>query len=90
MAMEKIDIAEFMGHVNAGLVSVRTDADLMLWSYTRQTQTTRAWDTITVQARGLVTTLSGEVVGRSMPKFFNHSETDMLPEVLGNVDPVIS
>ena len=48
---------------------------LVLWNYTDACTYERAWDEITLNARGTVYELStGEVVARAFPKFFNFGE----------------
>lgn len=55
-----------------GLVSSSRHPSLPLtvWCYTRQAQYERAWDEVTIGARGLVMHDDGHVVGRGFPKFF--------------------
>lgn len=55
---------------------------LAIYNYTPRCTYDRAWDEVTLNARGLVVDIkSGEVVARPFPKFFNHGEPDaVLPE----------
>lgn len=43
---------------------------LSVWCYTRKAQYERAWDEVTIGARGLVMHDDGHVVGKGLPKFF--------------------
>lgn len=47
---------------------------LIIWNYTVRTQYEGLWDKITVNCRGLVTDLDGNVVSKGFPKFWNWEE----------------
>ena len=55
---------------------------LIIWNYTPKTQYEGYWDEITLQCRGLITDDRGNVIVRSMKKFFNYEELigkDVIP-----------
>jgi RNA ligase len=58
--------------------------DLVIFSYTRECQYDRAWDEVTRAARGIIfNKVTGELVARPFPKFFNLTE---MPETsFGNL-----
>ena len=47
---------------------------LSVWCYTRSAQFDRAWDEVTMAARGLVLHDDGRVIGRGLPKFFAYGD----------------
>jgi RNA ligase len=48
---------------------------LTIWNYSRTCQFERVWDEITLMCRGLITNdITGEIVARPFPKFFNWEE----------------
>jgi RNA ligase len=48
-----------------------------IWNYTEQAMWNKAWTDVTTQCRGLITDiLTGEVIARPFPKFFNYGEYD--------------
>jgi len=66
-------------YVEKGLLSERHHPSLPLaiYNYTPRCTYERAWDEVTLNARGLVVDReTGEVVARPFPKFFNHGEPD--------------
>lgn len=69
----QIDIAAFREREAQGLITCRSHptAALLIWNYTLKCQYEQAWDEITMQARGLITTPTGEIVARPFRKFFN-------------------
>src|SRR5579859_3560198 len=74
-----IDLAAFREREAQGLISARSHPthDLIIWNYTTQCQYQRAWDEVTMQARGLITRADGTIIGRSFPKFFNYGEREI-------------
>lgn len=73
-----IDITLFNSYVDRKLVSRREhpEGGLYIWNYTPVAQFSRTWDDVTMQARGLITDLQGNVISRPFRKFFNYSEHD--------------
>lgn len=71
-----IDLAAFREREAQGLITARThpSEDLIIWNYTPQCQFVRAWDDVTLQARGLITKSDGTIVARPFSKFFNYEE----------------
>jgi len=71
-----IDITAFRDREQRGLVTTRVHPteELIIWNYTPQCQFDRAWDDVTMQARGLITRPDGTVVARAFRKFFNKEE----------------
>lgn len=50
-----------------------------IWNYSQQTQYEGKWDEVTLQCRGLVTDMGGNVVARPFRKFFNMEEGKHTP-----------
>jgi RNA ligase len=74
--MYYIDVSAFRDREAQGLITARAHPtrDLIIWNYTPRCQFERAWDEVTLQARGLITTSEGLVVARAFRKFFNIEE----------------
>lgn len=72
----KIDLQEIQALVDKRLVSTQKHPKLplLIHNYTQSCQFERAWDDLTVQCRGLITDLEGNVVARPFSKFFNLGE----------------
>lgn len=47
---------------------------LLIYNYSRTTQYNGIWDNITLNCRGLVLDLEGNVIAKPFPKFFNYEE----------------
>jgi len=75
--VSRIDIEQFREHEKQGLITCRSHptADLVIWNYTPKCQFERAWNEVTMQARGLITTPDGAVKARCFRKFFNIEES---------------
>ena len=71
--MALIDLESFREHERQGLITCREHptGKLLIWNYTTRCQYEHAWDEVTIQARGLITTTDGTIVARSFNKFFN-------------------
>ncbi len=81
--MATIDIGAFREREVQGLITCRSHPthDLLIWNYTPQCQFQQAWDEITMQSRGLITTSTGTIVARPFKKFFNLEEQqESLPD----------
>ncbi len=74
--MTAIDLAAFRERETQGFITCRPHPthDLLIWNYTAKCQWERAWDDVTMQARGLITTSKGEIVARPFRKFMNYEE----------------
>lgn len=72
----KINIDLFREHEKQGLIACRQHPthDLLIWNYTQHCQFEKAWNEVTMQARGLITKPDGTVVALPMKKFFNIEE----------------
>src|SRR5690554_331864 len=73
------DLSIFNPYIEKGLIKrqVSPCGRLVLFDYTEKCQYERAWDDVTLNARGTVYESStGKVVARAFPKFFNWSELD--------------
>lgn len=68
--------ADFVAALDGGHVSAQEHPAGGLVIYTKACQYERAWNPCTLQCRGLIATLDGEVVARPFPKFFNHGEPE--------------
>lgn len=71
--MATIDIDAYREREAQGLITCRSHPthDLLIWNYTPQCQFQQAWDKITMQSRGLITTSDGTIVARPFKKFHN-------------------
>lgn len=69
---------------NDGLLLKQTHPTLPLtiWNYSPKVQYENLWDNITIQCRGLVTDVDGNIVARPFSKFFNYEE--LKPEQIPN------
>ena len=76
--MATIDLAAYEERVERGLITKRKHPteDLYIWNYTPRCTYDRAWDEVTMQARGLITTGDGTIKARPFAKFFNYGERD--------------
>lgn len=74
--MARINLFDFNRRLSGGLLTRRShpSEDLIIWNYTPRCAYAGAWDYITLQARGLITTNDGTIVARPFPKFFNYEE----------------
>lgn len=72
-----ISLETFEEYREKGLLrsQVHPSLPLTIWNYTAEVQFNQSWDEITLMCRGLVTeNITGKIVGRSFPKFFNLEE----------------
>ncbi|MEN0061260.1 MAG: RNA ligase [Myxococcota bacterium] len=75
--MDAPQLTTLRDYVGRGLLSAHEQDGLVIFNYTPRTIYERAWDVVTLQARGLVLDGStGTVHARPWPKFFNHNEPD--------------
>lgn len=74
--MAKIDVDLFREKEELGLITCRKHPthDLLIWNYTNHCQFERAWNEVTMQARGLITTPDGTIKARPFRKFKNIEE----------------
>jgi RNA ligase len=61
-------------YVESGLVTEREHGGLVIYNYTNKCQYDRAWDNVTIRARGLVFDEYDRLITNPFPKFFNHGE----------------
>lgn len=76
---------ELKKRVDQGFVAARRNGRLTIFNYTKYCMFQRAWDDITIQARGLVLDDQGRVFARPWAKFFNlnerpHTRLEALPK----------
>lgn len=71
-----IDLSVFEQLVADGYVNQQTHPEypLRIWNYSSKTQFESMWTYETIQCRGLITDLEGNVVGRPFRKFWNLEE----------------
>lgn len=67
-------------YVERKLITARTREGLTVYNYTQKCVYERAWDDVTLQARGLIFDDRGNLVALPWPKFFNVGEPDA-PEI---------
>ena len=68
--------SKFDEYVKIGLIRSQTQDDLTIYQYTELTQFDRLWNSVTLNARGIVFDNKGRVVQRCLPKFFNSDEPE--------------
>ena len=61
------------GHIRT---QTNPDGQLRIYNYTEKAQYERAWNTATLQCRGLIVDHDGNVIARPFPKFFNSDEPE--------------
>lgn len=73
-----VDIAKFHQYKAKGLLKKQAHPTLplLIWNYSELTQFSKQWDEVTLLARALITDVSGKIVARSFPKFFNMGERE--------------
>lgn len=79
----KISLDLFNSYVDRKLITRQEhpSGQLYIWNYTPIAQFSRTWDDVTMQARGLITDLEGNIVARPFRKFFNIEEyPDKVPK----------
>lgn len=74
--MSNIDTKLFDEYVEKKLITRREhpSKNMLIWNYTPVTQFSKAWDEVTLQARGLITDYYGQIISRPFSKFFNYGE----------------
>lgn len=89
----KLDLSPLREREEKGLIRVQQHPTLplLIWNYTETCQFSKAWDEWTLQARGLITDLEGNVVARPFKKFFNYEEhqgtlPSEAPEIIEKMD----
>lgn len=91
---ELFDLYELHVHIQQGYVARQNHPTLPLaiLNYTKSAQYERVWNNITTQCRGLIFDyVTGEVVARPFPKFFNYEEVIEDPSFrLPDSDPIVS
>ena len=72
----KYDLEVLSDYINRGLVIKQNHPTLPLsiYNYSRECQYNGMWDDITLNCRGLVLDLEGNVIAKPFPKFFNYEE----------------
>ena len=87
--MTKIDLKTLNEYEKDGWIKSQKHPHLplLIWNYTPQTQYSKYWTEVTLQCRGLVTNLDGDIVARPFKKFFNYEELN--PEDIPKEDYVI-
>ena len=75
-----MDTEKLQNHIRNRYVSVRAHRsdNLVIYNYTHSCALNQVWDKVTIQTRGLITTLQGDVVARPFPKFFNTDQIEGL------------
>ncbi len=71
------------------------NCQILIWNYNNPCQFDGAWDDYTIQARGLITDLEGNIIARPFKKFFNLGEKEdtkidklplEIPEITEKID----
>jgi RNA ligase len=85
----KYDLNVIADYVSKGLVVAQKHATLPLaiFNYSRTCQYDKLWDDVTLNCRGLILDIEGNVVAKPFPKFFNYEEhtADEIPNELFEV-----
>lgn len=81
-------------YIDKGLISEQVhpeNPDVRIFNYTQRCQFEKAWDDVTKQCRGLImNVVTGEVIARPFPKFFNYEEHVQNSWPIPEGTPVIS
>lgn len=74
-----IDREDLTDALNEGLVNTQTspDGQFVIYNYSAAAQFSRTWNSATLNCRGLITDLNGNVVARCLKKFFNYTEVNL-------------
>lgn len=93
--METINLDKIKEYIEKGLIKETTHPDdekIKIYNYTHECQFDRKWDEITTTCRGLIiNTLTGNVLARPFPKFFNLQEhLDVFKKELPDEEPIIT
>lgn len=67
----KLDLYQLNKRVEEGLLRKSQRGDLLLFVYTEKTEFEKLWDKYTLMCRGLVVDTEGNVVSKTLGKFFN-------------------
>lgn len=79
--------------LDGGYVSTQTHPtdSLVIYNYTPAAQYERVWNYVTMESRGLIVdSVTGEVVARPFPKFFNYEEAIEAGLDLPKGDPIVT
>lgn len=67
-------------------IQYHPDLPLVIYNYTSAAQFSRRWNDVTMQCRGLVADLEGNIISRPFKKFFNYGEGEKnTPPLTSNV-----
>jgi RNA ligase len=79
---EVLDMNEYEAAVAAGYIKKvkHPEHDLWIHNYTDKCTWDQAWDSATLNCRGMIVNQHGEIVSRGMPKFFN-SDQEQAPKL---------
>lgn len=71
--MKKIDINILKKYYEEGLLMKQEHPKypLIIWNYSRKVQFENLWDDVTMQMRGLITDIEGNIIAKGFDKFFN-------------------
>ena len=74
--LEKIDWKVLDTYIKKDLIIANKHPEYDIWilNYSKTTQFTKAWDLYTLNCRGLIIDINGNIVSRCLPKFFNYEE----------------
>ncbi len=77
--------------IEAGYVrsNAHPEADLYILNYTEKAAYEGVWNNVTLNCRGLIVDLEGNVVARPFPKFFNYGQTGC-PEIDLDAPAIVS
>jgi len=80
----KYDLSMLNNYIDRGLVIKQDHPSLPLsiYNYSRECQYSKQWDDITLNMRGTILDIEGNVIAKPFPKFFNYEEHE--PEEIPN------
>lgn len=83
--------SELDGAIADGLVrtNAHPEADLWILNYTEKAAYDAVWNNVTLNCRGLIVDINGEVVARPFPKFFNYGQVGC-PEIDIDAPAIVS
>jgi RNA ligase len=79
--IQKFDISYAEDLIADGWIrrSAHPSGELFIYNYTEKTVYEKFWNQYTLQCRGLITDIEGNIIARPFPKIFNVEELDSLP-----------
>lgn len=74
--LKKLDLEKIESFIKEGYITrgIHPSGDLFIYNYSQKTMYEGYWTDETLQCRGLIADVEGNIVARPFPKFFNYEE----------------